>query len=114
MTRRDQPAPFGELSWPRAAPRSPAGCAGAARRGVRRHLQSPGHLLGGDVSLTHRLRESATLWARVARGFKAGGFNASLVGVPGAEDQLEFAPEYLWNYEVGLRLQSGMGAPAGR
>ncbi len=69
-------------------------------------------MLGGDLSLTHQLRESLTLWARVARGYKAGGFNASLVGVPGAEGQLEFQPEYLWNYEVGTRVRSGDGRVA--
>jgi outer membrane receptor protein involved in Fe transport len=69
-------------------------------------------MLGGDLSLTHQLRESASLWARVARGYKAGGFNASLVGIEGAEEQLEFQPEYLWNYEVGMRLASGDGRAA--
>lgn len=48
--------------------------------------------------------EAATLWARVARGYKAGGFNPSLLGLPEAEDRVGYAPEYLWNYEVGTRL----------
>jgi len=66
-------------------------------------------MLGGDLSVTHQLRDWASVWARIARGYKAGGFNASLVGIDGAENQLEFQPEYLWNYEAGVRLESGDG-----
>jgi outer membrane receptor protein involved in Fe transport len=40
----------------------------------------------------------------VARGYKAGGFNPGVVGIPEASDRLEFQPEYLWNYEVGARV----------
>ncbi len=69
-------------------------------------------MLGGDVSVTHEIRETASVWARVARGYKAGGFNASLVGIDGAEDQIEFQPEYLWNYEAGVRLGSADGRAA--
>jgi iron complex outermembrane receptor protein len=66
-------------------------------------------MLGGDLSVTHQVREWASAWVRIARGYKAGGFNASLVGIDGGEDQLEFRPEYLWNYETGVRLASGDG-----
>jgi outer membrane receptor protein involved in Fe transport len=69
-------------------------------------------MVGGDVTLTHtvvvRGVTEANLWARVARGYKAGGFNPSvfnpnLAGIPGVPERLQFRPEYLWNYEVGAR-----------
>ena len=65
-------------------------------------------MVGGDLTLTHTLTAAAStetnLWARVARGYKAGGFNPSVVGIEEASDRLEFQPEYLWNYEVGARV----------
>jgi outer membrane receptor protein involved in Fe transport len=68
---------------------------------------------GGDLTLTHRLggpaADGPTLWARIARGYKAGGFNPSVLAFPGEERALEFGPEYLWNYEVGVRHAWGDG-----
>lgn len=60
-------------------------------------------MVGGDLTLTRTL-PWATLWARLARGYKAGGFNPGVVGIPEAQGRLDFQPEYLWNYEVGLRV----------
>ena len=73
-------------------------------------------MLGGEFGLSHELKPGATLWARIARGYKAGGFNTSLAGIDFSEfpdfsldaGNLEFDPEYMWDYEVGLRM-----APAG-
>lgn len=109
---------FGELSRPLGAGTTLAGGLRWEQRAAEfGSLFSPrDRMLGGDLSLTHEVRESASVaasvWARIARGYKAGGFNASLVGVGGAEDQLEFQPEYLWNYEVGTRVRSGDGSLA--
>lgn len=71
------------------------------------------HMVGGDITLTHTLASPAetNLWARVARGYKAGGFNPSVFNpnlpeIPGLRERLEFQPEYLWNYEVGARVTS--------
>jgi len=72
-------------------------------------------MVGGDVTLTRTLPRTRprmlpgaatdrTLWARLARGYKAGGFNPGVVGLPEAADRLDFQPESLWNYEVGLRV----------
>ena len=68
-------------------------------------------MVGGDITLTRALPWAATdstpwatLWARLARGYKAGGFNPGVVGIPEAAGRLDFQPEYLWNYEVGLRV----------
>ena len=110
-------AAYGELGWSLpAGTRLTAG----VRREVRRatYQDTAGgstapvdHLLGGDLTVSHTWgsrgvgeTEAATLWARVARGYKAGGFNPSLLGLPEAEDRVGYAPEYLWNYEVGTRL----------
>ena len=69
-------------------------------------------MLGGELGLTHEVQPGATVWARIARGYKAGGFNTSLAGIDFDEfpdfnldaGNIEFAPEYLWDYELGLRL----------
>ena len=74
-------------------------------------------MLGGELGLTHEVQPGATVWARIARGYKAGGFNTSLAGIDFDEfpdfnldaGNIEFDPEYLWDYELGLRL-----APADR
>ena len=69
-------------------------------------------MLGGELGLTHEVRPGATVWARIARGYKAGGFNTSLAGIDFDEfpdfnldaGNIEFDPEYMWDYELGLRL----------
>lgn len=69
-------------------------------------------MLGGDVALIRELGSATTGWLKVARGYKAGGFNPSLAGIDFDEfpdlvvepGQVEFEPEYLWNYEAGIRL----------
>jgi outer membrane receptor protein involved in Fe transport len=64
---------------------------------------------GGELALTRDLGDSATAFARIARGYRAGGFNPSLVGYPGVTpEQLTYGDEYLWSYEAGLRT----GSPA--
>lgn len=64
-------------------------------------------MTGGDVTLTRPLvadgQVDVTAWLRAARGYKAGGFNPGVVGIPEAADRLEFGPETLWNFEAGLR-----------
>ncbi len=72
-------------------------------------------MVGGDLTLTHTLARAGatapatTLWARVAQGYKAGGFNPSAARFPEAADRLEFQPESLWNYEAGLRASTRDG-----
>lgn len=60
-------------------------------------------MTGGDFSVRHQLNDQLTLWGSIARGYKAGGFNLSL-SVP--DNLRQYDPEYLWNYELGLRGQS--------
>jgi outer membrane receptor protein involved in Fe transport len=65
------------------------------------------NLWGGHVSLAYDFNSGLRGYARIARGFKAGGFNPSLaalqgVAVLGAE-YIPYQAETLWNYEVGLK-----------
>jgi outer membrane receptor protein involved in Fe transport len=57
------------------------------------------HMMGGHAALTYEATETTRLYGSVSRGYKAGGFN---LGSSGSTHQ-EFEPEYLWNYELGLK-----------
>lgn len=57
-------------------------------------------MLGGNVSLQHDLTKSLRGYVSVSRGFKGGGFNTG-VDVPSTRRQYD--PEYLWNYETGVK-----------
>jgi len=59
-------------------------------------------MLGGQVSLSFDLTSTVTAYTSLSRGYKAGGFNLGTA----PPDRLEFRPEYLWNYEVGLKRAS--------
>ena len=66
--------------------------------------------MGGHVALSYDFSDALRGYARVARGFKAGGFNPSLAaftdaGVTGpyGAELVPYDPEYLWSYEVGLK-----------
>lgn len=56
-------------------------------------------LWGGELSISHDLRESITVFASLSKGYKAGGFN--LGDVP--PDLRAFAAEELWTVEVGVK-----------
>jgi iron complex outermembrane receptor protein len=60
-------------------------------------------MVGGQVSLQGDLGSTSRWYATLARGYKAGGFN---IGQFVPDDRREFAPEYLWNAEVGLKYLS--------
>ncbi len=64
-------------------------------------LRARNRMLGGQLSLTHELTNTANAYVSVARGYKAGGFNLG-GSVPAA--QRYFAPEYLWNAETGIKV----------
>ena len=67
------------------------------------------NMIGGHLALSYNWSEQLRGYARIARGFKAGGFNPSLAalsGQPGAQigpALIPYEPEYLWNYEAGLK-----------
>lgn len=56
---------------------------------------------GGHLALFKELTQSHTGYAKVARGYKAGGFNMSLPD--DLSDAKEFDQEVLYNYELGLK-----------
>jgi iron complex outermembrane receptor protein len=58
------------------------------------------NLWGGQVSLTYKLDTNQALYAQVARGYKAGGFNLSQ-GL--LANQLLFNPETDVNWEIGYK-----------
>jgi outer membrane receptor protein involved in Fe transport len=55
---------------------------------------------GGQLTYRHRIGERTGAWAALSRGFKAGGFN---IGASVPADRAEYAPEYLWSLEAGLK-----------
>ena len=58
-------------------------------------------LVGGHLALSIDVNPDLRTYVRIAKGFKAGGFNPSLSAL--AAEQLEYSDEALWNFEVGLR-----------
>jgi iron complex outermembrane receptor protein len=65
------------------------------------------NMWGGHLALSYDWQENLRSYARIARGFKAGGFNPSLAALQGVAvldpEFIPYQPEYLWNYEVGLK-----------
>lgn len=63
---------------------------------------SPGETMwGGHIALSKALSSSHETYARIARGYKAGGFNMSLPAE--LSDKKEYDTETLYNYEIGLK-----------
>lgn len=65
-------------------------------------------LWGGHVALGYDWSDELNGYARISRGFKAGGFNPSLAALQGSgtalgEEFLNYGDETLWNYELGLK-----------
>ncbi len=61
----------------------------------------PDHTMwGGQLALNYQISPSTLLYASLARGYKAGGFNTD-----GSLDARlrEFDPEYLWEWEAGIK-----------
>jgi outer membrane receptor protein involved in Fe transport len=60
---------------------------------------------GGELSLTHALRDSANVYASVSKGYKAGGFNLGVVPA----GRRDFGTENMVTLEVGIKsnLQGG-------
>jgi outer membrane receptor protein involved in Fe transport len=75
-------------------------------------------MLGGEIALDWRLAERRAAYLRLARGYKAGGFNVSLAGVDFdtvdnvnlSPSNIEFDAESLTSIEAGIRASSADGA----
>jgi len=63
-------------------------------------LSPSNNLWGGHATLTYKLAANQALYAQVARGYKAGGFNLSQGLLP---NQLLFNPESAVNGEIGYK-----------
>jgi len=66
-------------------------------------------MLGGELALSWRFDDGWTTYVRLARGYKAGGFNVSFAGVDFDEvdgvtpEQIEFDAEALLSLEAGVK-----------
>ncbi|ABO23602.1 TonB-dependent receptor [Shewanella loihica] len=61
------------------------------------------NMWGGHIALSKTLSPGQQAYARIARGYKAGGFNMSLP--VSLSDKKEFQAETLYNYELGLKSE---------
>ncbi len=68
-------------------------------------LSARDRMIGGQLSLSADVFDDSTAYVSLARGYKAGGFN--LGAIP--DEAREFAPEYLWNLETGLKTSFDNG-----
>ncbi len=57
-------------------------------------------MFGGQLSINHAFNDSQNIYFTLSRGYKAGGFNLSTSLAPAQRD---YDPEYLTNFEVGLK-----------
>jgi outer membrane receptor protein involved in Fe transport len=65
------------------------------------------NMVGGHLALTWEFAPRQSAYAAITRGYKAGGVNTTAEDI--SDDQRGFAPEFLWNLEVGLRAASAGG-----
>jgi len=63
------------------------------------NLNPSENMVGGNMTYSHDFSEKTTIFGRVARGYKAGGFNLGFVPV----GRREFQGESLWNVELGVK-----------
>jgi len=76
---------------------------------VRNRFSPVEPLLGGHLSLAYDWSGNTQSYVRLARGFKAGGFNPSLAALGGDPANFSYDPEALWNLELGLKGQLADG-----
>ena len=62
-------------------------------------------MTGGKISLSHSLDAEKNIFVNYAKGYKQGGFNVGLGLLDSAsEGDLEYDPEFLTNYELGIDM----------
>ena len=57
--------------------------------------------VSGNISLNYKIDEDASVYATFSRGFKAGGFNATVLGF--SPTQIRFEKEMVNQYEIGFK-----------
>ena len=62
-------------------------------------LRPSENMIGGELAYSHKITDTMTGFASLARGYKAGGFNLGFVPV----GRREFSGESMWNVEVGVK-----------
>jgi iron complex outermembrane receptor protein len=99
-------AAYGEVEW-RLGERTVLAAGARAEQRSADYLDSDGTafspdetMFGASLSLRHALSERHTLYTRLARGYKAGGFN---IGEALPVDLLTYDTETLHNLELGMR-----------
>ncbi|TQF72891.1 TonB-dependent receptor [Pseudoalteromonas luteoviolacea] len=65
-------------------------------------------MLGGKVALEYQATPQTMIYTSVNRGYKSGGINAVALASANNSTDLpaNFDPEYIWNYEFGVKGQS--------
>ena len=62
-------------------------------------------MMGGKVALIHSFEDGMNIFANYAKGYKQGGFNVGLGLLDSTtSSDLEYDPEFLTNYEIGMDL----------
>jgi outer membrane receptor protein involved in Fe transport len=62
-------------------------------------------MMGGKVSLIHSFENDTNIFVNYAKGYKQGGFNVGLGLLDSTtSSDLEYDPEFLTNYEIGMDL----------
>jgi outer membrane receptor protein involved in Fe transport len=113
--RATSAAAYGQLEWrPSPATTVAAGLRLEQRDARYRDTDGAGfdprdRMWGGELSFTRRLAGSQALWATLARGFRAGGFN---IGTAVPAERQQFGPEYLWSLEAGWKGGNDAGTRA--
>lgn len=104
--RGETSALFGQVEIPLGLRTSLSVGARVENRSMEYRDSRPGHFSpddtmgGGEVSLSHDISPSIRAYLTAARGFKGGGINPG-TNVP--DDLRVYAPEYVWNFETGIK-----------
>ena len=107
---------YGQVDWrPRPGTTIAAGLRVEERDADYRDSDGVGfdprdRMWGGELTATQQLTVNQSVWATLARGFRAGGFN---IGTSVPADRQQFEPEYLWSIETGWKARDDSGTRSG-
>jgi iron complex outermembrane recepter protein len=113
--RADSVALYGQVEWSPAPATTIAAGLRLEQRDARYDDSDGGdfdprdRLWGGELTITQRLGDTQNLWATLARGYRAGGFN---IGTSVPAERQQFDDEYLWSAEIGWKGRNRSGSRA--